>query len=79
MFKQRKPRRFNYQPKFSQENQARTADGEAEDDNKAFLRQWREERRARRKSRPMFSMRTLLIVLVLLLICIYMLQHKYIQ
>lgn len=79
MFRQRKPRHFNYQPRFSQENQEETVDGDKEHDDRAFLRQWREERRARRKTRPMFSMRTLLIVLVLLLICIYVLQQKYIQ
>ena len=78
MFRQRKPKRFNYNPRFSNENEEMSSDNEAQG-SKEFLKEWREARRGKRKSRPIISMRTLLIVLVLLLICMYVLERKYIQ
>lgn len=76
MFKQRKNKNFNYQPRFSKENQT---DSSLSDDSntKHFISKWRKSNGAKPKTRGAIRMRTLLLFLVLLLICMYLLEKKY--
>ncbi|MGA1225722.1 MAG: hypothetical protein ACO3VF_00430 [Tamlana sp.] len=76
MFKQRKHRTFNYQPRFSKENQTDSS-LENENNTKDFISKWRESRDHKPKARGVISIRTLMLVLVLLLICMYLLENKY--
>ncbi|MCB4808003.1 hypothetical protein LG651_07035 [Tamlana sp. 62-3] len=75
MFKQRKPRTFNYQPRFSKENQEQSH--ESETDKKDFASKWRNSVGNRKKVKGIMPMRTLILALVLLLICMYLLEKKY--
>ena len=76
MFKQRKHRSFNYQPRFSKENQT---DSSLNDENKTqdFISKWRNSKGHRAKVRGVMPIKTLILVLVLLLICMYLLEKKY--
>ncbi|WP_370478585.1 hypothetical protein [Tamlana flava] len=76
MFKQRKHRTFNYQPRFSEENKA---DSGLDEDAKSkdFISKWRAGRDSKTKVHGMMSMRILILALVLLLICMYLLEKKY--
>lgn len=76
MFKQRKHKTFNYQPRFSKQNQVEQEDrdkSEVED----FVSKWKENRNGKRKVKSVMSMKILILVLVLLLICMYVLEKKY--
>jgi hypothetical protein len=76
LFKQRKNKTFNYQPRFSKENQ--TDSSLSEDSNtKDFISKWRKSSGAKPKTRGAMRMRTLILFLVLLLICMYLLEKKY--
>ena len=77
MLKQRKNKTFNYKPRLS--NQSESKDGLIED-SKAdkFASKWQRERSGSlSKGKRGFSMRTLILILVLLLICMYILENKY--
>lgn len=76
MFKTRKHKTFNYQPRFSKENQDVSV---LEDNNnsKEFISKWKEIRGNRPKSKGFLPIRTLMLVLVLLLICMYLLEKKH--
>ncbi|MEL0454731.1 hypothetical protein WJN01_00725 [Flavobacteriaceae bacterium SZ-1-7] len=76
MFKQRKHRTFNYQPRFSEENKADYSLND-NDKTKDFISKWRAGRDSKTKVRGMMSMRILILALVLLLICMYLLEKKY--
>lgn len=73
MFKQRKHKTFSYQPKFSKEGEG-NSNGEALG-KKDFVSAWK--RGNKRKTRGAMPMRTLILILVLLLICMYLLEKKY--
>jgi uncharacterized ion transporter superfamily protein YfcC len=71
LFKQRKNKTFNYQSRFSKDN-----DSDLEVSNqKEFASKWKQE--SKRKMGSPMSMRTLIFILVLLLICMYLLEKKY--
>ncbi|WP_072402710.1 hypothetical protein [Flaviramulus basaltis] len=77
MFKQRKHRTFNYQARFSKENQTDSSlDNETK--TKDFISKWRDSRGKRSKAKGAMPIKTLILVLVLLLICMYLLEKKYI-
>ncbi|ULC60317.1 hypothetical protein MBM09_04830 [Flaviramulus sp. BrNp1-15] len=76
MFKQRKHRTFNYQPRFSKENQD-ASNLDTDKNTKDFISKWRESKGNRPKARGVMPIKTLILVLVLLLICMYLLEKKY--
>lgn len=76
MFKQRKNRTFNYQSRFSKENEKDSKDDELA--TREFSSRWKDKRDRSRKGGFSMSIRTLIIILVLLLICMYVLEKKYI-
>lgn len=74
MFRQRKHKTFKYKSRFSKENQ----DIEVEDTSRDFAEKWRRENAGKgKKVKGLFSMRFLILALVLLLICMYLLEKKY--
>ncbi|WP_298534376.1 hypothetical protein [uncultured Algibacter sp.] len=76
MFQQRKHKTFNYQPRFSKENKV---DSSLNKDSKSkeFISKWRKRAGSKPKTRGAMRMRTLILFLVLLLICMYLLERKY--
>ncbi|MEC3906995.1 hypothetical protein VOI54_08180 [Tamlana sp. 2201CG12-4] len=76
MFKQRKHRTFNYQPRFSKENQADSSLNN-NSDTKDFVSKWRKANGNKTKIRGAMSLKILIFILVLLLICMYVLEKKY--
>ena len=76
MFQQRKNKTFNYQPRFSKENQKDSSLKE-DSNTKDFISKWRKSSGNKRKTRGAMRMRTLVLFLVLLLICMYLLEKKY--
>lgn len=74
LFKQRKHKTFNYQPRFSKENE--TDSNLEERTEKEFVSRWKDKRGSNRKVGLGMSIRTLILVLVLLLICIFWLESK---
>ncbi|MEP3837887.1 MAG: hypothetical protein ABJM36_09575 [Algibacter sp.] len=76
MFKQRKHKTFNYQPRFSKENQTDSS-LDNNSDTKEFVSKWKREKSTKIKTRGAMSMKVLILVLVLLLICMYLLEKKY--
>jgi ABC-type lipoprotein release transport system permease subunit len=74
LFKQRKHKTFNYKPRFSENDREQ----ELEEDTKAFASKWRRENAKNgSKIKGGMSMRFLILALVLLLICMYILEKKY--
>lgn len=75
LLKQRKHKAFNYQSPFSKEKEL---DNDLEDSKKMdFVSKWKRNSERSRKAKGAMPMRTLIIVLVLLLICMYLLEKKY--
>lgn len=75
MFKQRKHRTFNYQPRFSKENQ--DLSNLENETSKDFISKWKDTRASKRKVKGVLPIRTLILALVLLLILMYVLEKKY--
>ncbi len=74
MFKQRKPKSFNYKPRFSKGNPER----EVQEEDVSFAEKWRGASvNGKPKLKAGLSMRFLILALVLLLICMYFLEKKY--
>jgi len=73
LFKQRKHKAFNYQPRFSKEEMTNSNTETA--GKRDFVSKWKPE--GKRKVGIAMSMRTLILILVLLLICMYFLEKKY--
>ena len=76
MFKQRKHKTFNYQSRFSKESQT---DSSLDDNSntKDFVSKWQQSKGAKPKTRGAMSIKVLILILVLLLICMYVLEKKY--
>ncbi len=74
MFKQRKNKTFNYQPRFSNENEIDSGSNTSKTTD--FVSKWRRGRDNKRKVRGSIPIKTLILVLVLLLICMYILNLK---
>ncbi|AUP78356.1 hypothetical protein [Flavivirga eckloniae] len=75
MFKQRKNKAFNYQPRFSNENENDSSSSDTGTTD--FVSKWKEVRGNKRKVRGGMSFKMLVLVLVLLLICMYILDSKF--
>ena len=77
MIKQRKHKTFNYKPRFSNQNNSK----EGSDENsksKNFASKWQREREGNLvKGKRGFSLVTLILILVLLLIGMYVLENRY--
>lgn len=77
LLKQRKHKRFNYKPRYSKSGEASSNDGEVSS-NDEFVSKWESVRGTNtRKSRKGFSVIKMIIILVLLLICMYVLEIKF--
>ncbi|WP_396603245.1 hypothetical protein [Algibacter sp. R77976] len=76
MFKQRKHKTFNYQPRFSKESQTDSS-SDNNSNTKDFVSKWKQSSGTKVKTRGAMSMKVLIFVLVLLLICMYLLEKKY--
>lgn len=77
LFKQRKNKIFSYTPKFSKE----TKESSNQEENSRygdFASKWRETQSSKRKLKGGMKLSTLILVLVLLLLCMYLLEKKYI-
>ncbi|MCB0449637.1 hypothetical protein [Mariniflexile maritimum] len=75
MFNQRKNKSFNPPSVVSKE---KMANSELDATKKSeFISKWRREHRTSTKVKGVMPLRTLLIVLVLLLICMYLLESKF--
>ncbi|WP_100612363.1 hypothetical protein [Confluentibacter lentus] len=77
MFNQRKNKSFNYKPRFS-----RDTDSDANQVNTVketdFVSKWKQgSHLGKRKVKGGISIKMLILVLVLLLICMYVLEKKY--
>ncbi len=72
MFKRRKNKTFNYKSRFSGDGKA-IEDGE---DEKEFISKWRQQTGNKVKMKSVLSIRTMILVLVLLLISMYLLNQK---
>lgn len=71
MFKQHRNRKFNYQPRFTREGDSR------EQPEDSFISKWNRERDINLgRGKRGFSLKALIFVLVLLLICMYWLEKK---
>ncbi|WP_303317147.1 hypothetical protein Q4Q34_02345 [Flavivirga abyssicola] len=76
MFKQRKNKTFKYKPRFSEENQT-DVDLDDNFDSKDFTSKWRRQRGNNVRVKGALPVKTLILVLVLLLLCMYLLEKKY--
>ena len=75
LLKQRKNKSFNYQSGSLKEKEL---DNTLENSkNKDFVSQWKRKSERSRKVKGAMPIRTLIIVLVLLLICMYLLEKKF--
>ncbi|MBD0836492.1 hypothetical protein [Aestuariibaculum suncheonense] len=75
LFNQRKNKSFSYQPRFSQETEEKSGTTSSKDHD--FISKWERTRSTKRKVKGAMSIRTLLLILVLLLICMYLLDSKF--
>ena len=75
MFNQRQHKSFNYKPRLSKENLSETHKIDSEKPD--FVSKWKSQRDANTKVKGVLPMRTLLLILVLLLICMYILDSKF--
>ncbi|GAA3575478.1 hypothetical protein [Snuella lapsa] len=76
MFKQRKNKTFDYKPRFSQDPETDSKEGRLKDED--FISKWKRAREANKsKVRGVMPIRTLILLLVLLLICMYLLETKF--
>ena len=74
LFRQRKHKTFNYKPRFIKSDEV---DSENEDSKKVdFVSKWRATQSTKRRFKGGMKLRTLILVLVLLLICMYLLESK---
>lgn len=76
MFKQRKNKTFKYKPRFSKENQT-DLDLDDKSDTKGFISKWQRQSENKIRVKGTLPVKTLILVLVLLLLCMYVLEKKY--
>jgi len=76
LFKPRKHKTFNYQSRFTQDKTADSSLNETAN-RKDYISKWKENREVKRKVRGTMPVKTLILFLVLLLICMYLLEKKY--
>jgi len=74
LLKQRKNKTFNYKSRFSNQKNNKVEDSHSS----RFTSKWQKEREVNLgKSKRGFSLVTLILILVLLLICLYVLEIKF--
>jgi hypothetical protein len=74
LLKQRKNKKFNYKPRFSNQKDELVEDSQTS----RFTSKWQREKDVNLvKSKRGFSLVTLILILVLLLICLYVLENKF--
>ncbi len=78
MFKQKKNKTFSYKPRFSKENGGDANLDDQSSNNKEFISKWKRQSEKKLKIGGALPIRTLILALVLLLICMYLLENKYI-
>jgi type VI protein secretion system component VasF len=76
LFQQRKHKTFNYQSRFANKDNVDSIQTE-ETNTKDYISKWKENRTSKRKVRAALPVKTLILFLVLLLICMYLLEKKY--
>ena len=77
MFKQRKNKTFQYQSRFSKESKTVLEDEKASE-NADFISKWQNHRQLSKKKRKGgLSVKLLVFILVLLLICMYLLENRF--
>ncbi len=77
MFHQRKNKSFNYKPRYSRETNSDTNQVNTDKDND-FVSKWKQDSHLNKRNiKGGMSMKILILVLVLLLICMYVLEKKY--
>ena len=74
MFKQKKNKKFNYKPRFSENKEV--LDDEASNKND-FKSKWRRETGHKVKIKSVLPIRTIILLLILLLLCMYVLEKNY--
>ena len=77
MFKQRTHKNFNYKPRFSKENHKESSLSD-DSDSKDFVSKWKQSKSTKVTSRGAISMKILILILMLLLICMYLLETKFV-
>ena len=75
MFNQRKNKTFNYQSRFGKKSETENFSETSEKPD--FISKWKGENYSTRKVKGVMSLKTLLLILVLLLICMYILDSKF--
>ncbi len=75
MFGQRKHKTFNYKPKYAKRKEE--ASTEEETASQAFAKKWRQQTGHKVRMKGLLPVRTLILLLVLLLICMYVLEKNY--
>ena len=76
MFIQRKNKKFNYQTRFSEKTETQS-DLNNDSETKDFVAKWKRKSGSKIKTRGVMSMKVTIFILVLLLICMYLLEKKY--
>lgn len=76
LFGQRKHRTFSYKPRFSKNNKE-DANKEEDSKSKEFVSKWRQQTGHKVRMKGIMPVRTLILVLLLLLICMYLLEKEY--
>ena len=77
MFKPRKNKTFQYQSRFSKENKENSEE-EGTSKTDGFISKWRSHREIGKKKRKGgMSVKLLIFILVLLLICMYLLENRF--
>ena len=74
MFKQKKNKKFNYNPRFSKNQEPVSKDNS---EAKEFVSKWRRETGHQVKMGSVLPIRTILLLLILLLLCMYVLDKNY--
>ena len=76
LFKLRKHKTFNYQPRFSEDNTSNSSKN-PEEIKKDFISKWKRQSGNKVQIKSVLPLRTLILFLVLLLICMYVLEKRY--
>ena len=76
MFKQRKHKTFNYKPRFIKKQEGESELGSSKETD--FVSKWKAAQSSgKRRFRDGLKLSTLILLLVLLLLCMYWLEKKY--
>ena len=76
MFGRRKNKTFDYKPRFSKKNKSDFI-GEENSKSKDFIVKWRQQTGNKVRMKGILPVRTLILLLVLLLLCMYLIEKNY--